>query len=339
MPLSLRPARPFVASPTDPDADADEWQPAPPGPDDLGLDGLKHTVLSDSAVLALAWSKDQGLQAAARLEQPAGHTPTEYQALRVAVLRGLAARQVLADANQRLVMSVARKYVGRGLELRDLHQEGNLGLLRAIDHYDYRRGFKFSTYAIWWIRQAILRAIQDTGRTIRLPAHVLELASHLTEAATRYQHTLGRPPTPEELTTIYNQTARTPVTVAKVRTTLDAIQNPISLDGAIGEEGEGTYADVLEDMTGGLDQPAAAAESHACRAELIATLQALLTEREVAVLQMRFGLGTGGPQPLEQVGIQLGITRERVRQIEAEALRKLRENPVALARLRDYLPT
>lgn len=311
---------------------------ATPGePDDLGLAGLKHTLLRAGDVVALAWTKDAGRAAAARLDQGTWAGPAEYQALRVAVIRGLVARQVLAAANQRLVLSVAGKYLGRGLELHDLHQEGNLGLLRAIEHYDARRGCRFSTYAIWWIRQAILRAIQEMGRTIRLPAHVIELATRLTELAVICQQDLGRPPTPEEVAAAYNARAPRPITAAKVRATLTAIQNPVSLELPIGDEGDGTLGEVLEDTTERLEEPQAVAEARTCSADVAAALAATLSAREIQVLELRFGLSGGPQQPLERVGEVLGVTRERVRQIEAEALRKLRAAPAA-QHLRAYLP-
>ncbi len=308
-------------------------------PEDLDLQGLKHPLLHEGDVIALAATKDQGRAAAALLAAAQG-TRAHRQALRIAVLRGLVARQILVTANQRLVFSVARKYLGRGLDVRDLHQEGNVGLLRAIEHFDYRRGYKFSTYAIWWIRQAILRAIQENGRTVRLPAHVIELATRLTEISTTCQSALGRPATVEEITAAYNDRARRgkpAITAAKVRATLMAIQNPISLELPIGEDGEGTLGEVLEDLTGHLEQPQTAAERQICRAEVATLLHTTLTARETLVLQLRFGLTGAAPQRLEQVGTTLGVTRERIRQIEMEALTKLRANP-ATQRLHDYLP-
>jgi RNA polymerase primary sigma factor len=304
------------------------------------LSGLQHPLLRDSDVLALAWTKDLGRAAETRLAQQPPPAPTEARALRVAVIRGLAARQALAQANQRLVFSVARKYLGRGLELGDLHQEGNLGLLRAIERFDYRRGYRFSTYAIWWIRQAILRAIQDTGRTIRLPAHVIELATHLAEVAVICHHDLGHPPTAAELASAYNArrpAGADPVTAAKVQATLAAVQNPVSLEEPLGEDGEGTLGDILEDLTGHLEQPLAVVEARGCRAAVTTLLSAALTPREAQVLQMRFGLAGPPQQPLEKVGQTLGLTRERVRQIEREAMDKLRADPTT-ERLRVYLP-
>ena len=306
------------------------------------LAGLQHDLLSQREVIALAWSKDLGQAAATRLGTLPVPAPAEVPALRVAVIRGLMARQALAQANQRLVLSVARRYQDRGLELRDLHQEGNMGLLRAIEGFDYRRGYCFSTYAIWWIRQAILRALQDKGRTIRLPAHVIELATALGDLTLTSLQEQGVAPTPAVLAAAYN--ARQPeqrrwITAAKVQATLAAVQTPVSLEAPLGgDEGDGTLIDVLEDRTGHLEHPQAVAETQSCREAVATLLTTTLTAREAQVLQLRFGLGGQLAQPLEKVGLALGITRQRVQQIEAEALAKLRATHKSTP-LRVYLPS
>jgi RNA polymerase primary sigma factor len=240
---------------------------------------------------------------------------------------GQAAQEHLIKANSRLVVSVAKKYVGRGVPFLDLIQEGNIGLIRAVKKFDYRRGYKFSTYATWWIRQAVTRAIADQGRTIRVPVHMYEQINRLTRTSRQLVQELGRDPTTEEIADELGVTPR------KVEHIMRVSQRPLSLEMPVGEEEDSYLGDFIEDEDA--DAPGDAAGQQLLR-EVIDEIFQSLTPREVRILQLRFGLVDGYCYTLEEVGKKFGVTRERIRQIEAQALSRLR-HPSRSRKLRDYL--
>ncbi len=243
------------------------------------------------------------------------------------VRKGQAAREHLIKANSRLVVSVAKKYVGRGVPLLDLIQEGNIGLIRAVKKFDYRRGYKFSTYATWWIRQAVSRAIADQGRTIRVPVHMHDQISRLNQVSRRLAQELGREPTLEEIALELN------VSPSKAARIMKNSQRPLSLEMPMGEEEDSYLGDFIEDQE--TEAPTDVATHRLLREQLDAVF-ASLTPREVRILKLRFGLVDGYNYTLEEVGRKFGVTRERIRQIEAHALNRLR-HPSRSRKLRDYL--
>lgn len=251
----------------------------------------------------------------------------EIKELQKAVDKGSDAKKRLAEANLRLVVSIAKRYVGRGMLFLDLIQEGNLGLIKAVEKFDYKKGYKFSTYATWWIRQAITRAIADQARTIRIPVHMVETINKLVRVQRQLLQELGREPSPEEIAEEMN------IPVERVREILKISQEPVSLETPIGEEEDSHLGDFIKDDN--VPVPAEAAAFTLLKEQLEEVL-GTLTEREQKVLTLRFGLKDGRARTLEEVGKEFNVTRERIRQIEAKALRKLR-HPSRSRKLKDYL--
>ena len=260
-------------------------------------------------------------------EQEKEEIQAEIKALQLDVDRGSDAKKRLAEANLRLVVSIAKRYVGRGMLFLDLIQEGNLGLIKAVEKFDYRKGYKFSTYATWWIRQAITRAIADQARTIRIPVQMVETINKLIRVSRQLLQELGREPTPEEIA----EEMKMPV--ERVREILKISQEPVSLETPIGEEEDSHLGDFIKDDN--VPVPADAATFTLLKEQLEEVL-GTLTEREQKVLTLRFGLEDGRARTLEEVGKEFNVTRERIRQIEAKALRKLR-HPSRSRKLKDYL--
>ena len=296
----------------------------------LEVDDVLKIYLREATKIPLL-TQDEEVELARRIELcrsaykelSRGNVPTARQTeLRRMIQEGENAREHLIRANTRLVVSVAKKYGGRGLPLTDLIQEGNIGLMRAIRNYDYKRGFKFSTYATWWIRQAISRALADQSRTIRLPAYISDQMGRLRRAQLDLQQQLGRMPNNQELAEVMGMPP------ARIESMLESLSQPMSLEAPIGEGDESELGDMLEDTTAVDPEEAvsSAMDSAAIRQQL-----ATLPDRERAVLEMRYGLGDDAPKTLAEVGAALGITRERARQLEMQALDRLR-NPEAAAR-------
>ncbi|NTU70229.1 MAG: RNA polymerase sigma factor RpoD [Coriobacteriia bacterium] len=291
----------------------------------------KVPLLTAAQEIDLAMKIDAGLDAAKKLEDAfeAGQTLERADKRRLSRIEqvGLDAKMQLVEANLRLVVSIAKRYVGRGMLFLDLIQEGNLGLIRAVEKFDYTKGFKFSTYATWWIRQAITRAIADQARTIRIPVHMVETINKLIRVQRGLLQELGREPTPEEIGEQMEMTAD------RVREILKISQEPVSLETPIGEEEDSQLGDFIED--GEAVVPPDAASFSMLQEQLSKVLDGL-AERERKVIELRFGLVDGHPRTLEEVGREFGVTRERIRQIESKTLCKLR-HPSRSSKLKDYL--
>ena len=283
-------------------------------------------LLTAEEEVALAKAIERGNLSAERLCR-ADLSPEERAKLECDVRRGNEARRRITEANLRLVVSVAKKYAGRGMSLLDLIQEGNIGLTRAVEKFDYRKGFKFSTYATWWIRQAITRSIADQARTIRIPVHMVETINSLYRISRRLLQELGREPTPQEIADEME------ISAAKVRDILKVSQLPVSLETPVGEEEDSQLGDFIADQTS--LTPADLAARQLLKEQLSSVLGSVTT-RERRVLELRFGIEDGRQRTLEEVAREFGVTRERIRQIEAKALRKLR-HPSRAKKLKDYL--
>jgi RNA polymerase primary sigma factor len=308
-----------------PEGEVAEEEQEEPIPDGLSLDDPVRMYLKEIGRVPLL-SMEQEKSLAMRIEAGELELQKNGTADSRLVTDGEEAKRQLTEANLRLVVSIAKKYVGRGMLFLDLIQEGNLGLIRAVEKFDYRKGYKFSTYATWWIRQAITRALADQARTIRIPVHMVETINRLIKVSRQLLQELGREPTVEE---IAEAMALTP---EKVREVMKISQEPISLETPIGEEEDSHLGDFIEDQEA--VAPAEAASVMLLKEKMADVLQNL-TERERKVLVLRFGLEDGHQRTLEEVGQEFGVTRERIRQIEAKALRKLR-HPSRGKALKDY---
>ena len=318
-------------------------------------------LLSAEDEVRLAKAINQGMEAEEKLSNNGSLPPDELTDLQRTIGQGNLARRSLAEANLRLVVSVAKRYMGRGMSFLDLIQEGNIGLLKAVEKFDHTMGYKFSTYATWWIRQAISRSIADQARTIRIPVHMVETISHLIRTQRRLQQELGRDPTPDdialdaEMSNIVgleeeereiillaraNGERLDPIMARKLRRASNRVEQilrislePMSLETPVGSEEDSYLGDFIKDET--MPEPDDAASAQLLREQLRTILKSL-NPRERQVLEMRFGLKDGQSHTLEEVGQAFGVTRERIRQIEAKALRKLR-HPLRSRKLRDYL--
>ena len=291
----------------------------------------KVNLLTSDEEIELAQIMEAGNAASeqlAELEKAGEDIPDEVRVeLTQAIKKGERAKQRLAEANLRLVVSIAKRYVGRGMQFLDLIQEGNLGLIKAVEKFDFTKGFKFSTYATWWIRQAITRAIADQARTIRIPVHMVETINKVIRVSRQLLQELGHDPTPEEIAAEMN------MPVERVREILKIAQEPVSLETPIGEEEDSHLGDFIPDEDA--SEPAEAASFTLLKEQLVEVLSTL-TPREEKVLKLRFGIEDGRTRTLEEVGKEFNVTRERIRQIEAKALRKLR-HPSRSKKLKDFL--
>jgi RNA polymerase primary sigma factor len=287
----------------------------------------KVPLLTAAQEVNLARRIEAGVLAGERLELNAAMSPEQGTSELANVEDGELAKQQLTEANLRLVVSIAKRYVGRGMALLDLVQEGNLGLMRAVEKFDYTKGFKFSTYATWWIRQAITRAIADQARTIRIPVHMVETMNKVLRVQRQMLQELGREPTVEEIA------RKVDLTADKVREIQRISQEPLSLETPVGEEDDSSLGDFVPDSTA--PEPTEEAEQRGLREEITRALEEL-NEREREIMRLRFGLDDGQPHTLEEVGRRFKVTRERIRQIESKTLAKLR-HPTRSQRLRAYL--
>lgn len=290
----------------------------------------QEPLLTAHEEIELAKRIEYGKEAVICLENPDAHEnygEAGFARLQKMVQDGQAAREHLGRANTRLVVSIAKRYMGQGLPFPDLIQEGNVGLMRAVDKYDYKRGNRFSTYATWWIRQAITRALAQKTRTIRIPLHMTERIRQMYRTAQTLEQNLGRRPTPEEIAFEMD------LPTDSVRSMMDASQHAIALERPVGDDGDSEFGDFIEDQDS--PSPVEAATQHLLQ-ETIEEVLAELTPRQSHILRLRFGLGGGEPHTLEEIANKFGLSRERIRQLEKEALRRLR-HPRLAHNLRDYL--
>ena len=289
----------------------------------------QEPLLTAQEEIDLAKRIERGCKAQERIERPDVVHKSErwFTHMQHFIFDGQSAREHLGRANTRLVVSIAKRYMGQGLPFPDLIQEGNVGLMRAVDKYDYRRGNRFSTYATWWIRQAITRALAQKTRTIRIPLHMTERIRQMYRVAQSLEQTLGRRPSPEEIAADMDLPSET------VRAMMDASQHAIALERPVGEEGDSEFGDFIEDQDS--PSPVDSATQHLLQ-ETIEEVLSELTPRQSHILRLRFGLGGGEPHTLEEIANKFGLSRERIRQLEKEALRRLR-HPRLAHNLRDYL--